>query len=138
MCQPLSFIYLKYKNDCFKLLFEMHLAFNVYNMGLVRPGSLLKNKAAFPFTKKMAILWKRCLIFSASFSPVCLSRATPNFFNCSTVDSSHCPKVSNTMGTMAMPLSVHPSPCLVIFSLNLSMRADPALLITQAWSQSWR
>jgi hypothetical protein len=34
--------------------------------GLGKFGSLLRKSAALPFTKRMAILWYRCLIFSDS------------------------------------------------------------------------
>ena len=61
-----------------------------------------------------------------------------NFLSCITADCSNPPKVSTTMGKKTMHGSLYPSPCLVIFSLNLTSRAHPALVAALLTSYVWR
>ena len=55
-------------------------------------GLLLLNKAALPRIKDTDIFWKSWLIVTDSSSPVCLAKALPSFFICSTAVACHPPK----------------------------------------------
>ena len=99
-------------------------------------GTRFRNMLALPFTRRIAILWLKCLMASDSSWPVCLARADPNLLTKDTVWSCQPPRVSNGRGRKTMPANLHASPCLVIFSPYLLTRAWPRCCgcpINQCW-----
>jgi hypothetical protein len=70
----------------------------------------------------LVVTINHCAGVAASSFPVCLARAAPNLLICFSTSSSQPPRVSTTRGTKAL---LQASTCLVIFSLNLVVRAWP-------------